>query len=111
MTIDIKVLNYVHILIKWGKLIYLQKLNSLNELILIFGKDDYVKTKERWEILKEFFQIKNIEYNQVCSANGSILTKLVCLVYFLDYVSIYRAILSKIDPSPVTSIDFIKKKL
>ena len=79
--------------------------------ILILGKDDYVKTKERWEILKEFFQIKNIEYNQVFSANGSILTKLVCLVYFLDYVSIYRAILSKIDPSPVTSIDFIKKKL
>ena len=79
--------------------------------ILIQGKDDYVKTEERWKILKEFFQIKNIEYKQVFSTEGSILTKLVCLVYFLDYVSIYRAILSKIDPSPVTSIDFIKKKL
>ncbi len=79
--------------------------------VLIQGKDDYEKTKERWSILKEFFKEKNIEYREVFSNEGSILTKLVCLTYYLDYVSIYRAILSKIDPSPVSSIDFIKKKL
>ena len=79
--------------------------------ILIEGMDDYIKTKERWSILKEFFQSKNIEYKQVFSNDGSILTKLVCLVYYLDYVSIYRAVLSKIDPSPVTSIEYMKKNL
>jgi len=79
--------------------------------LLIEGMDDYIKTRERWSILKEFLQSKNIGYKEVFSTEGSILTKLVCLVYYLDYVSIYRAILSKIDPSPVTSIDFIKKKL
>ena len=73
--------------------------------------DDYIKTRERWSILKEFFQSKNIGYKEVFSNEGSILTKLVCLVYYLDYVSIYRAILSKIDPSPVTSIEYIKKNL
>ena len=79
--------------------------------ILMQGKDDYVKTKERWNILKEFFQMKNIEYQEVFSNGNNILTKLVCLIYFLDYVSIYRSILSNIDPSPVSSIDFIKNKL
>jgi len=79
--------------------------------ILIQGKDDYERTKDRWFILKEFFKEKNIEYKEVFSNQGSILSKLVCLTYYLDYVSIYRAILSKIDPSPVSSIDFIKKKL
>jgi glucose/mannose-6-phosphate isomerase len=32
-------------------------------------------------------------------------------MYILDYSSIYRAILLKIDPTPVASIDYIKKKL
>ncbi len=79
--------------------------------ILIQGKNDYKKTKERWSILKEFLKEKNIDYREVFSNEGSILSKLVCLIYYLDYVSIYRAILSKIDPSPVSSIDFVKKKL
>ena len=87
-----------------------EKPNSLQP-IMIEGIDDYIKTKERWNILKEFFKKQNIEYKEVISFNGSILTKLVCLIYFLDYVSLYKAILSKTDPSPVTSIDFIKNRL
>jgi len=79
--------------------------------ILIQGKDDYVKTKERWEIVKEFFSEKGIPYKEIFSQEGSILNKLVCLIYVLDYASIYTAIISKIDPSPVNSIDFIKKRL
>jgi len=33
------------------------------------------------------------------------------LIYILDYASIYLAIINKIDPTPVNSIDYIKKKL
>jgi len=87
-----------------------EKPNSIQP-VLIEGVDDYIKTKERWDILKEFFESKKIEYREIFSLNGSILTKLVCLIYFLDYVSLYRAILSKTDPSPVSSIDFVKNKL
>ena len=79
--------------------------------ILIQGKDDYVKTKERWKIVKEFFSEKCIPYKEIFSQEGSILNKLVCLIYVLDYASIYTAIISKTDPSPVNSIDFIKKRL
>ena len=79
--------------------------------ILLEGKDDYYKTKERYGIIKDYFDEKNISYQSISSVNGSILSKLVNLIYFLDYASIYRAILSEIDPSPVESIDFIKDKL
>jgi glucose/mannose-6-phosphate isomerase len=79
--------------------------------ILIQGKDDYIKTKERWVVLKEFFQENNIEYKEVFSVDGNILTKIVCLIYSLDYTSIYRAILSKLDPSPVQAIDYVKKRI
>jgi len=36
---------------------------------------------------------------------------LTYLIYLSDYCSIYRSVLSNIDPSPVSSIDFIKKKI
>tara|TARA_Y100000590_G_scaffold43848_1_gene46716 strand:- start:39378 stop:40397 length:1020 start_codon:yes stop_codon:yes gene_type:complete len=79
--------------------------------ILLQGKDDHIKTKERWKIIKEFFQEKNVNYKEIISQEGSVLSKIVTLVYLLDYVSIYNAIISKIDPTPVEEIDFIKRRL
>ena len=79
--------------------------------ILIQGQNDHSRTKERWGILKEFFQSKEIKYEEIFTIEGNILSKLVCLIYFLDYASIYYAVLSNIDPTPVNSIDYIKKKL
>ena len=72
--------------------------------ILIEGQDDYIKTKE-------IFNINNIEYKEIISVNGSILSKIINLIYLLDYTTIYKAVLDEIDPSPVKSIDFIKSKL
>ena len=79
--------------------------------ILLEGEDDYFKTKERWNMVKEYFNENGIDFRQVHSVNGSILSKMVNLIYFLDYASIYKAVISKIDPSPVRSIDFIKDRL
>jgi len=79
--------------------------------ILIQGKDDYIKTEERWKILKEYFYENKINYKEIFSVKGSILSKLVNLIYLLDYSSIYLAAFSMIDPSPVKSINYIKKKL
>jgi glucose/mannose-6-phosphate isomerase len=85
--------------------------NSSLKPILLEGKDDYIKTKERWKILKIFFKENEIEFTEVFSISGNILSKLVCLIYLLDYTTIYRAVMSQIDPSPVKPIDFIKNKL
>ena len=76
--------------------------------ILIQGVDDYIKTKERWGVLKKYFETNNIEYKEIFSVKGNIISKLISLIYFLDYTSIYKAILSNTDPTPVKSIDFIK---
>ena len=79
--------------------------------ILLQGQDDYIKTKERFIIIKKFFNKNNIEFKEVFSVSGNILTKMICLMYLLDYTTIYYSILSKIDPSPVNAIDFIKKEI
>jgi glucose/mannose-6-phosphate isomerase len=79
--------------------------------ILIQGNNDFVKTKERWEIMKEFFQDKKIEYKEIYSNDGNIISKLINLIYLLDYSTIFKAVLLEIDPSPVQPIDFVKNKL
>ena len=79
--------------------------------ILLQGQEDYIKTKERFSVIKEFFIKNNIEFREIHSVSGNILTKLISLIYMLDYASIYRAVLIKTDPSPVLSIDYIKGKL
>ena len=33
--------------------------------ILIQGQDDFIKTKERWMIIKEYFKQNNIEYKEI----------------------------------------------
>ena len=79
--------------------------------ILIRGKEDNVKTKERWEIMKEYFKNNDIDFKEIHSINGNILSKMINLIYLSDYATIYKASLNHTDPSPVKSIDFIKSKL
>lgn len=85
--------------------------SSNTKPILLKGQDDYIKTKERWQIMREYFMMNHIDYREVLSVSGNILSKLICMIYLLDYVSIYYAVLNEVDPSPVMSIDFIKKRL
>lgn len=79
--------------------------------ILIQGKDDYVKTKEIWKIMKKYFDANNIDYKEIHSVSGSIISKIINLIYLLDYSTIYLAIMSKVDPSPTRSIDYVKKRM
>ena len=79
--------------------------------ILIQGHDDYIKTKERWKIFKEFLQSKQIDFKEVNSGKGNILSKIMHLIYLLDYSTIYHAVESKIDPTPVKPIEFIKSRI
>jgi len=84
---------------------------SVVQPILLRGRDDYIKTKERFDIIKEYFIENNIEFKEINSVSGNILTKIMSLTYMLDYTSIYNAVLTKVDPSTVLSINYIKKRI
>ena len=79
--------------------------------IMIEGKDDHIKTKERWTILRQYFEENNIAYKEISSLEGGILSKIMSLIYLLDYSTIYYAARLGINPSPIKSIDFIKERL
>ena len=84
---------------------------SVIQPILIKGVEDNLKTKERWEILEQYFNENGIKYFKIDSIKGNILSKIICLIYLMDFASIYLAVENNINPSPVKSIDFIKEKL
>ncbi len=79
--------------------------------ILIRGSEDHIRTIERYDIFKKYFLENNIKYEEVVSIEGNILSKLISLIYLLDYATIYKAVIDHTDPSPVNAIDFIKKKI
>lgn len=79
--------------------------------ILLRGSNDSAKTSERYNIFKEYFEKEKIEYKEVLSIKGNIISKIVNLIYFFDYSSIYLAYERNVDPTPVNSIDFIKSRL
>ena len=79
--------------------------------ILIEGKDDHIKTKDRWKILREYFERNGIKYKEILTVDGNILSKIMCLIYMLDYSTIYYSVRLGVNPSPIRSIDFIKERL
>jgi glucose/mannose-6-phosphate isomerase len=84
---------------------------SVVQPILLCGEDDYSKTKERFLIIEKYFVKNDINYKIIHSVSGNILSKIISLIYLFDYSSIYYAVISKVDPSPVKSIDFIKSMI
>jgi glucose/mannose-6-phosphate isomerase len=79
--------------------------------VMIEGTDDHIKTKERWKILHQYFKENDIRYKEIFTVDGGILSKILCLIYQLDYATIFHAMLLGIDPSPVKSIDYFKERL
>ena len=79
--------------------------------ILLRGKNDSDKTKQRLDVFVKYFKKNNIKHKEIISVEGNIITKIVNLIYVLDYVAIYLAIKRKKNPTPVNSIIYIKSKL
>ena len=79
--------------------------------VLIQGKNDYVKTKELWKTIEQYFALNKIEYRKIHSVSGNIISKVINMIYLLDYSTIYLSLLRKVDPTPVKSIDYIKSRL
>jgi len=48
---------------------------------------------------------------EINSLEGNILSKIINLIYLLDYASIYHAIINEVNSTLVNAIDFIKSQL
>ena len=65
----------------------------------------------RYEATAKLLAKAGISHQFVEAAGATSLTQVMSLILFGDYLSFYLAILNRIDPTPVDSIDFVKKYL
>jgi len=86
------------------------ELPTASKPIMVRTKNDDKRIVETWEIMKEFFEDRKIDYKEIFSNDGNILSQLVGLIYLFDYSTIYYAIKCGINPSPIFSTEFFKNK-
>ncbi|MDH5695539.1 MAG: bifunctional phosphoglucose/phosphomannose isomerase [Dehalococcoidia bacterium] len=65
----------------------------------------------RYEATAKLLGEAGISHELVEAIGTTALTQIMSLVLFGDYISFYLAILNRIDPTPVDSIDFVKQYL
>lgn len=65
----------------------------------------------RYRVTSQLLEQAGVDYQIVDGEGTSPLSQIMSLVLFGDYVSYYLAMLYKIDPSPVKTIDYLKAQL
>lgn len=84
-----------------------------DDLSLIIFRDggDGSSIVKRIEVTKSLLKDKVADIFEIFSEGDSRLARLLSLIIFADYLSVYLAILRGIDPTPVAIIEELKKRL
>ena len=88
-----------------------QNINK-NDYIAIFIRDIYDndRIKKRMDVTKEIISIR-VDVGEVFTRGEHLLSRMFSGIYYGDFVSYYLAIANRTDPTPVTVIENLKKKL
>ncbi|HEX6061985.1 MAG TPA: bifunctional phosphoglucose/phosphomannose isomerase [Candidatus Limnocylindria bacterium] len=80
-------------------------------VLMLRSKRDNPRHKLRFDVTKELLDRSQIPHKDLQFDGGSLLSEVLQMTYFTDYVSFYVSLLNGADPSPVTSIDYLKDRL
>ncbi|MDD5772904.1 MAG: bifunctional phosphoglucose/phosphomannose isomerase [bacterium] len=81
------------------------------EFIFLKTALEHPRINLRMEITKDILKQKNLYANEISGRGRELLSQMVSIIYFGDWVSFYLAILNEVDPSPVKIITFLKNEL
>jgi len=83
-----------------------------NDFVAIFirDKDDNERIKKRMDITKEIISSR-ADVEEIFTRGEGMLAKMFSAIYYGDFASYYLALANRIDPTPVTVIENLKKKL
>src|SRR3989338_1460317 len=83
-----------------------------NEFIAILIRDanDNERIKKRMDITKEIISTR-IDVEEVFTRGEYLLSRIFSGIYYGDFASYYLALANRVDPTPVTVIENLKKKL
>ena len=80
-------------------------------VLLLRSRRDNPRHQLRFDVTKELLDRAQIPHRDLQFDGDSLLSEILQMTYFTDYVSFYVALLNGADPSPVTSIDYLKDRL
>jgi glucose/mannose-6-phosphate isomerase len=80
-------------------------------VVLVRSDRDNPRHKLRFEVTRELLDRARIPHRTLQFAGRNMLSEVLQMVLFTDYVSFYVALLNGADPSPNDSIDYLKDRL
>ena len=80
-------------------------------VLILRSSHDLGRHRVRWEVTKELLDRAGIEHHSIELPGATALSEVLQMTYYTDHVSFYVALLNGADPSPNTSIDFLKERL
>jgi len=86
-------------------------LAKILSVILLRSQDEPPEIKVRIETLKKILSQTTSNIHEIYSRGEKKLSKMFSTLYLGDYLSYYLAILNKVDPTPVKTINLLKEEL
>jgi glucose/mannose-6-phosphate isomerase len=80
-------------------------------VLLLRSDRDNPRHKLRFDVTRELLDRASIQHKTLQFSGSSMLSEVLQLTLFTDYVSFYVALLNGADPTPVKSIDYLKERL
>jgi glucose/mannose-6-phosphate isomerase len=80
-------------------------------VLLLRSDRDNPRHKLRFDVTRELLDRASIPHKTLQFSGSSMLSEVLQLTLFTDYVSFYVALLNGADPTPVKSIDYLKERL
>ena len=80
-------------------------------VVLLHSTSFHPRIQLRYEATAKLLDRAGISYELVQARGESTLAQIMSLVFWGDFISFYLAILNRVDPTPVDSIDFVKDYL
>jgi glucose/mannose-6-phosphate isomerase len=80
-------------------------------LIQMIDENDHPRNKLRFDITKEILSEVKVEILRLQSDQPKFYLRVFDLIYFVDWVSFFLAVLRKVDPTPIKNINALKDAL
>lgn len=82
-----------------------------SSIFILRDEEDNSRIQSRMDITQNILQPFAGNVTEVFSEGSSLLARIFSLIHLGDWVSFYLAMMHKVDPTPVTKIDYLKSEL
>ena len=79
--------------------------------LLLRSDLDLARIQVRWDVTQELLRREGVACETLQARGASRLAQMLSLIHFGDYVSYYLAMFNEVDPTPVETIAFLKRRL